>query len=170
VVWAQPAFVYRHRRRCNAPQSVQKQPSAARAPTCRASNAWILGPVDKDVVRRKRNLGKGTRDLTARPVCLQSAKTSTNDSTPTLCGWTAEVEVGRAGGCGVGTWCHVLGQPSKVLLLPGGMATGPSIQSIRRTVGCGGYRYGISRYILVLFSIIAQLISRSLRDTISNTV
>ena len=110
MVWAQPAFVYRHRRRCNAPQNVQKQPSAARAPTCRASNAWILGPVDKDVVRRKRNLGKGTRDLTARPVCLQSAKTSTNDSTPTLCGWTAEVEVGRAGGCGVGTWCHVLGQ------------------------------------------------------------
>jgi hypothetical protein len=33
-----------------------------------------------------------------------------NDSTPTLCGWTAEVEVGRAGGCGVGTWYHVLGQ------------------------------------------------------------
>jgi hypothetical protein len=42
-----------------------------------------------------------------------------------------------------------------------------------RTVGCGGCRYGISRRVCMLlycFSIIAQLISRSLRDTISNTV
>jgi hypothetical protein len=42
-----------------------------------------------------------------------------------------------------------------------------------RTVGCGGCKYGIPRRVCMFFycfSIMAQLISRSLRDTISNTV
>jgi hypothetical protein len=42
-----------------------------------------------------------------------------------------------------------------------------------RTVGCGGCRYGILRRVCIFLScssIIAQLISRSLNDMISNTV
>jgi hypothetical protein len=42
-----------------------------------------------------------------------------------------------------------------------------------RTIGCGGCRYGTLRRVCMLlygFSIIAQLTSRSLCDTISNTV
>jgi hypothetical protein len=50
---------------------------------------------------------------------------------------TAEIEVGRAGGCGVGTWYHILGQ----VLLSGGMATGPSIQSISNVAFTLGDRF-----------------------------
>jgi hypothetical protein len=50
--------------------------------------------------------------------------------------------------------------------------TSCSWKTFCRTVGCGGCRYRVLRRvcIVVLFSTIAQLISRSGSDTISNTV